>query len=67
MRAGPRFPGCVALGAEFSDKDASATCWILRLSCTDAYCKCSEKPYGQLHPSDFRKSGVPEGILIPQI
>ena len=44
VRAVPRFPDCMAGRAKFSDKGASATCWILRLSCADAYCKYSEKP-----------------------
>ena len=44
VRAVPRFPDCMAGGAKFPDKGASATRWILRLSCADAYCKYSEKP-----------------------
>ena len=34
----------MAGGAELPDKGASATRWILRLSCAGAYCKNSEKP-----------------------
>ena len=44
VRTVARFPDCMAAGAKFPDKGASATRWILRLSCADAYCKYSEKP-----------------------
>lgn len=44
VRAAPRFRDCMARGAKFPEKGTSATRWILRLSCADAYCKYSGKP-----------------------